>query len=99
LNTTSSLDALVNNAAVALPSGSLGEQMAISFQTNATGPLLVGEAFAPLLRQSQTTPRIVNVSSGAGSITKRLDSTSKMYKMKTPQYNCSKAALNMVTAW
>lgn len=94
-----SLDAIVNNAAVAIPAGSLAEQMDICFKTNATGPLLVVEAFAPLLRKAQTTPRILNVSSGVGSITKRLDSSSPMYKRKTPQYDASKAALNMITAW
>jgi NAD(P)-dependent dehydrogenase (short-subunit alcohol dehydrogenase family) len=56
------------------------------------------EAFAPLLRKSTATPRIVNVTSGAGSITIRLDPTSKTYNQKAVQYRASKSALNMVTA-
>lgn len=42
-----SIDALVNNAGVGLSGGSLAEQMSTCFATNATGPLLVLEAFAP----------------------------------------------------
>lgn len=93
------IDALVNNAAVAMPPGSMAEQMATCFRTNATGPLLMGDAFAPLLKKTQGTPRIVNVSSGQGSITRRLESASFGYKIKGVQYRASKAALNMVMAW
>jgi NAD(P)-dependent dehydrogenase (short-subunit alcohol dehydrogenase family) len=92
------LDALVNNAAVGIPPGPLLQQMSQCFQTNATGPLLMLESFAPLLKKSTGTPRVVNVSSGGGSITKRLDSTSPGYNIKSVQYRASKAALNMVTA-
>jgi len=56
------------------------------------------ESFAPLLKKSNGTPRVVNVSSGGGSITKRLDPTSTWYNIKSVQYRSSKAALNMVTA-
>jgi NAD(P)-dependent dehydrogenase (short-subunit alcohol dehydrogenase family) len=72
--------------------------MSQCFQTNATGPLLMVESFAPLLKKSNGTPRVVNVSSGGGSITKRLDPTSVGYNIKGVQYRASKAALNMVTA-
>jgi NAD(P)-dependent dehydrogenase (short-subunit alcohol dehydrogenase family) len=92
------LDALVNNAAVAIPPGPLVQQMSQCFQTNATGPLLMLESFAPLLKKSNGTPRVVNVSSGGGSITKRLDPTSPGYNIKSVQYRASKSALNMVTA-
>jgi NAD(P)-dependent dehydrogenase (short-subunit alcohol dehydrogenase family) len=43
-------------------------------------------------------PRIVNISSGAGSISLRLDPKDAFYKMKQDQYRISKAALNIVTA-
>lgn len=92
------LDALVNNAAVGTPPGSLAQSMAQTFQTNATGPLLMVESFAPLLKKSNRTPRVVNVSSGGGSITMRLDPTSIGYDLKAVQYRASKSALNMVTA-
>ena len=92
------LDALVNNAAIARPPCTLAQQMSQCFQTNATGPLLMLESFAPLLKKSNGTPRVVNVSSGGGSITKRLDPTSVGYNMKSVPYRASKSALNMVTA-
>jgi NAD(P)-dependent dehydrogenase (short-subunit alcohol dehydrogenase family) len=94
------LDALVNNAALGWQDGSLAKRYALAFATNATGPLLVTDAFEPLLSKSLHTPRIINVSSGGGSITKRLDattSTSKVGFWGLP-YCASKAALNLITA-
>ena len=55
-------------------------------------------AFGPLLRKSSGTARIINVSSGAGSIGRRLDPTSQLYNRHVIQYRASKAALSMVTA-
>ena len=64
-----------------------------------TGTLLTTEAFGPLLLKSPSTPqRIINVSSGAGSITRRLDPTSTMYSTSAVHYRASKAAMNMITA-
>jgi NAD(P)-dependent dehydrogenase (short-subunit alcohol dehydrogenase family) len=69
-NAPSRLDALVNNAAVGeFPEGtSTAEKFEQCFRTNATGPQLMIDAFYPLLKKSITTPRIINVSSGAGSV-------------------------------
>jgi len=92
------LNALVNNAGIAMHPGTLGQQMTQIFQTNSTGPLLIVESFAPLLKNSTSTPRIINVSSGAASIARRLDPTSMGYGMKVTPYRVSKAALSMVTA-
>lgn len=93
------LDSLVNNAGISgVPGISLAEQMAVCFQTNATGPQLMGDAFAPLLKKANFTPRIVNVSSGLGSIVSRLDVSAEGHVIKAPQYRASKAALNMITA-
>ncbi|MCJ1251201.1 hypothetical protein MMC30_008432 [Trapelia coarctata] len=92
------LDALVNNAAVAGPPGPIAQKMLQCFQTNAVGPLLMLESFAPLLQKSNGTPRVVNVSSSQGSIATRLNPTSAGYNVKGVQYRASKAALNMVTA-
>jgi len=92
------LDALVNNAAIGTPDVPLDQLMAQSFQTNATGPMLMVEAFAPLLEKSTRTPRIINVTSGAGSIETRLDSASPFYTLKANHYRASKTALNMITA-
>ncbi|KAF2848573.1 putative short-chain dehydrogenase [Plenodomus tracheiphilus IPT5] len=93
------LDALVNNAGIADSNEtSMFQKLNTVFRTNAAGPYATVEAFAPLLSKSTTTPRIVNVSSGAGSIGLRLDPKDAFYKMKQDQYRVSKAALNMVTA-
>ncbi|KAF3768867.1 hypothetical protein M406DRAFT_98787 [Cryphonectria parasitica EP155] len=94
------LDVLVNNAAVGWPEGSTAEQFSQAFQTNATGPFLLVEACIALLKASTHTPRIINVSSGGGSIRKRLDpttSTNKLGMWGIP-YCASKASLNLITA-
>ena len=80
------------------------EQFERCFQTNATGPFLMVEAFAPLLKKSKTTPRIINVSSGAGSIRRLLDPNSPNFHLHREMgmakigYGVSKAALNLITA-
>ena len=59
----------------------------------------MGQYFAPLLKKSHGTPRIVNVSSGAGSIGSRLDRSGGMgTNIKAIPYRASKAAMNMVSA-
>ncbi|KAF2871210.1 hypothetical protein BDV95DRAFT_494952 [Massariosphaeria phaeospora] len=96
------LDMLVNNAAVALPPGTLREKLRVAFDTNATGPAVLTATFAPLLQRAGAAPGarivIVNVSSGVGSIARRLDRTSPMYALQEVQYRASKTALSMVTA-
>jgi NAD(P)-dependent dehydrogenase (short-subunit alcohol dehydrogenase family) len=76
------LDALINNAGIShLPgAGIAGQQPATAdveevrtiFETNFFGVINVTSAFLPLLRRSSA-PRIVNVSSSAGSLTKMAD--------------------------
>lgn len=71
------LDALVNNAGIShRPGGDFSGQMPQSgdvdhvryvFETNVFGVITVTSAFLPLLRRSEA-PRIVNVSSRAGSL-------------------------------
>ena len=71
------LDALVNNAGISRSPGAGLEQqhpgtadvneVRYVFETNFFGVITVTEAFLPLLRLSDT-PRIVNVSSAAGSL-------------------------------
>ncbi|EME39003.1 hypothetical protein DOTSEDRAFT_139568 [Dothistroma septosporum NZE10] len=93
------ITSLVNNAAIAtFPDNvPIHDQMDQCFRTNATGPQLMGEAFGPLLLKSPTTARIVNVSSGAGSMSSRLNKELVSYRMSAIHYRASKAALNMVT--
>ena len=92
------LDFLVNNAAISAFNPPLRQQMREAFNTNATGPAVLTEVFENLLKKSTAPARIVNVSSGAGSITLRLDPTSRAKNIREVQYRASKAALNMVTA-
>jgi NAD(P)-dependent dehydrogenase (short-subunit alcohol dehydrogenase family) len=87
------LDILVNNAGILYdtwqqPSTADLDTVQEAISTNTIGPWRMCEAFVPLLRQSQQ-GRIVNVSSGAGSIASMGDST--------PAYSVSKAALNAFT--
>jgi NAD(P)-dependent dehydrogenase (short-subunit alcohol dehydrogenase family) len=94
------LDILVNNAAVAIVPGenSVRERMQKAFDTNATGPAVITQTFGPLLHKSQTTPRIINVSSGIGSIQRRFNKESPFYRYYDLEYRASKCALSMVTA-
>lgn len=92
------LEIPVNNAGIGSLTPPLRHQMREAFDTNATGPAIVTSTFAPLLQKSSASPRIVDISSGMGSINRRLDPSSPVYKVQQIQYRASKAALNMVTA-
>ncbi|BCA56420.1 short-chain dehydrogenase [Nitrospira sp. KM1] len=90
---TDHLDVLVNNAAIADDDdGSVfdlpAERLHRMFETNTIGPLLMIQAFLPLLRSSQS-GRIINVSSGAGQLSE--------LGTWAPAYSISKTALNGVT--
>lgn len=67
------IDVLVNNATIGWPSGSPAKKMAQCFQTNSTGPLLMVEASAPLLKKSKSMPRTTNITSSGGLVARRLD--------------------------
>lgn len=87
------LDVLVNNAGILYdtwqqPSTADFDTVQAAFVTNTLGPWQMCKLFVPLLRRSQQ-GRIVNVSSGAGSLASMSDST--------PAYSVSKAALNAFT--
>ena len=58
--------------------------------------ITVTKNFLPLLKKSDG-GRIVNVSSGLGSLTLHSDPNSFYYDIKPLAYNSSKAALNMFT--
>ncbi|GLQ52745.1 SDR family NAD(P)-dependent oxidoreductase [Devosia nitrariae] len=106
------LDILVNNAAISRANGQESETMQDYIQrsratlismdevrtiweTNVFGVLVVTQAFVPLLRKSQGA-RIVNVSSGLGSLT--INSTPNPYRATfNPGYGASKTALNAIT--
>jgi NAD(P)-dependent dehydrogenase (short-subunit alcohol dehydrogenase family) len=91
------LDILVNNAAVAMPLGSDREQLRAAFDTNATGPYILAKTLLPLLQKSPSA-RVINISSGVGSIGRKLDPSGPFHKFSEVQYRASKTALNMVSA-
>ena len=88
------LDVLVNNAAILLDDGGSvldldGDIALKTLATNTVGPLLVTQAFEPLLAKSRA-PRVINVSSGAGQLAEGLQDWA-------PAYSMSKTALNALT--
>jgi NAD(P)-dependent dehydrogenase (short-subunit alcohol dehydrogenase family) len=106
------LDLLVNNAAISkttersmgspeyaassqASNASLDEIRAV-WETNVFGVLAVYQAMLPLLRESSDA-RIVNVSSGVGSLTTNADPAYPYHAMFGPIYPASKAALNAMT--
>ncbi len=100
------LDILVNNAGIVgqadgLPSTSSLDAIERAFRVNFLGTVAVTQAMLPLLRKAESA-RIVNVSSGLGSLTKSGDPAWTSVAAKFLGYASSKAALNMLTvhlAW
>jgi NAD(P)-dependent dehydrogenase (short-subunit alcohol dehydrogenase family) len=94
------LDILVNNAAILLervpPSEGGVENLRQTLETNVVGLFAVTRAFLPLLRKS-TAGRIVNLSSGLGSLTLMADVRQERYPNHTLAYAASKAAVNAIT--
>ena len=95
------LDLLVNNAGITVagdgpPTKADIDAVRRVFETNFFGALAVTQAMLPLLRKSDA-GRIVNVSSGLGSITLNGDPEWEFASVKILGYNASKAALNMLT--
>jgi len=95
------LDILVNNAGVTtegdgLPSTCSLKAMETTFRTNFFGTVAVTQAMLPLLKKALSA-RVVNVSSGLGSLTQNGDLNYASVTAKFLGYNASKAALNMLT--
>ncbi len=106
------LDILINNAAISRANGQESETMESYIQrsratlipvdevravweTNVFGVLAVTQAFVPLLRRSEDA-RIVNVSSGLGSLT--INAAPHPHRATfNPGYGASKTALNAIT--
>ena len=74
---------------------SLDEMRAV-WETNVFGVLAVYQAMLPLLRESADA-RIVNVSSGVGSLTMNADPAFPYRTIFAPGYSASKTALNAIT--
>ena len=107
------LDVLVNNAAISNAGGLAGmtveeyskstrpsnvslDEMRTVWETNVFGVLAVYQAMLPLLREAPAA-RIVNVSSGAGSLTRNAAPDAPYRAIFGPVYPASKTALNAVT--
>lgn len=95
------LDILVNNAGIIAPDDgppSVAGLDAIerTVRVNFIGSVAVTQAMLALLRKAPAA-RIVNVSSGLGSLTQNADPASPHADVKYLGYSASKAALNMFT--
>jgi NAD(P)-dependent dehydrogenase (short-subunit alcohol dehydrogenase family) len=107
------LDVLVNNAAISntrmppdmsveeyskstRPSNVSLDELRAVFKTNVFGVVAVTQAMLPLLREAPAA-RIVNVSSGAGSLTRNSDPAFPYRSIFGPVYPASKTALNAMT--
>ncbi|XP_066413642.1 C-signal-like isoform X1 [Molothrus aeneus] len=103
---SSGLNLLINNAGMVKPKmleAETLEDMTETYTTNTVGPLLMGQAFLPLLKKAaQGSPgsglscskaAIINISSIGGSIA----SAFGWELIQVTSYRCSKAALNMLS--
>ncbi|MEV4757712.1 SDR family oxidoreductase [Micromonospora sp. NPDC049559] len=95
------LDVLVNNAGVLLERGQRPSQTPVAllertYATNVYAVVLVTNALLPLIRRAAS-GRIVNVSSGLGSLGITSDPTGPYAAFPLLAYNSSKSALNAVT--
>jgi NAD(P)-dependent dehydrogenase (short-subunit alcohol dehydrogenase family) len=96
----SRLDILVNNAGIfiddAPPSALDMEVLRRTYETNVFGPVAVTRMMLPLLRKSAA-GRIVNMSSGLGSLALTSDPGWEFAHINLLAYNSSKTALNAMT--
>jgi NAD(P)-dependent dehydrogenase (short-subunit alcohol dehydrogenase family) len=97
------LDILVNNAAINLDQGASLETSTTpaktlrdTFDTNFFAVVELTQMLMPLIRKSAA-GRIVNVSSGQGSLSLLAPKGSPIYATKTFSYDASKSALNSFT--
>lgn len=92
------VDVLINNAGVVgkTPSPTRADLRTV-FETNVFGPTVLTQSLLSLLQASKS-PKVINVTSGLGSIGFRSDPSHDTYHVPYTSYRMSKAALNMLTA-
>jgi NAD(P)-dependent dehydrogenase (short-subunit alcohol dehydrogenase family) len=95
------LDVLINNAGILggmqqTPTTTSLSTIKEVFETNFFGAINVTQHFIDALKKSSE-PRIVNVTSGLGSLTLHSDPNWKYYQVKGAAYGPSKTALNAYT--
>ena len=95
------IDILINNAGITgsfkgQPSEVTIEQLQEVYDTNVFGIVSVTNAFIPLLKKSEN-GRIINMSSGLGSLTWNSDPNSEFYNYNLITYQSSKTAVNALT--
>jgi len=94
------LDVLVNNAGIFIENGPASsidvDTLRKTYETNVFGVFAATKGFLPLLKKSDA-GRIVNLSSGLGSLTQNSDPNWGFAGVKPVAYNSSKASLNMIT--
>jgi NAD(P)-dependent dehydrogenase (short-subunit alcohol dehydrogenase family) len=95
------LDILVNNAGILaergeMPSATSLDVMRRTYETNLFGVVAVTNAMLPLLRRAPAA-RIVNMSSGLGSLTWCTTPGHPYFERPILAYNSSKSAINAVT--
>ena len=83
-------------AKLSLASNASLDEIRAVWETNVFGVLAVYQAMLPLLRESSDA-RVVNVSSGVGSLTTNADPAFPYRAFYGPVYPASKAALNAIT--
>lgn len=94
------IDTLINNAGItgkAVSTEQLtGQDASEIFETNVVSIVRVTSAFLPLLKKS-TSPAVINVSSGMGSLALTHNPDRVESKIISPLYTASKAAVTMLT--
>jgi NAD(P)-dependent dehydrogenase (short-subunit alcohol dehydrogenase family) len=94
------LDILVNNAGIGIdtckPSTIDVDILYRTYNTNVFGPFRMIKTFLPLLKKSEA-GRIVNMSSGLGSLERNSSRYWETFRTNLLAYNSSKSALNALT--